>query len=158
MFGWAYLVSHDTVLPDHLKFDAPIGYVSITANLTPEWKQWWLDPKNVCLYQFMGKDNVYFHTIFFPSVQIGDGRDWTTLHHLSTTGEHRSWPLSISLIVCSSEYLNYEGGKFSKSHNRGVFGPAAKETGIPPSVWRYYLLSTRPETADAMFSWVDCVG
>ncbi|KAH9995793.1 tRNA synthetases class I (M)-domain-containing protein [Russula vinacea] len=122
------------------KFDAPIGYVSITANLTPEWKQWWLNPKNVHLYQFMGKDNVYFHTIFFPSVQIGDGRDWTTLHHLSTT-----------------EYLNYEGGKFSKSHNRGVFGPAAKDTGIPPSVWRYYLLSTRPETADATFSWVDCV-
>ena len=39
-----------------------------------------------------------------------------------------------------------------------MFGPAAKETGIPPSVWRYYLLSTRPETADAMFSWDDCVG
>jgi methionyl-tRNA synthetase len=55
------------------------------------------------------------------------------------------------------EYLNYEGGKFSKSKNRGVFGPAAKETGIPASVWRYYLLSTRPETADAMFSWAECV-
>ncbi|KAI0270325.1 methionyl tRNA synthetase [Russula aff. rugulosa BPL654] len=94
-------------------YDAPIGYVSITANLTSEWKQWWLNPQNVHLYQFMGKDNVYFHTIYFPSVQIGDGRDWTTLHHLSTT-----------------EYLNYESGKFSKSHN---------------------------QTADAMFSWDDCV-
>ncbi|KAH9972765.1 methionyl-tRNA synthetase [Lactifluus volemus] len=121
-------------------FDAPIGYISITANLTPEWKQWWLNPKNVLLYQFMGKDNVYFHTIYFPSIQIGDGRDWTLLHHLSTT-----------------EYLTYEGGKFSKSHNRGVFGPAAKETGISASVWRYYLLSTRPETQDASFSWDDCV-
>ncbi|KAG2017982.1 methionyl tRNA synthetase [Coprinopsis cinerea AmutBmut pab1-1] len=88
----------------------------------------------------MGKDNVYFHTVYWPSVQIGDGRNWTKLHHLSTT-----------------EYLNYEGGKFSKSKNRGVFGPAAKDTGIPASVWRYYLLSTRPETADAMFSWSDCV-
>lgn len=56
-----------------------------------------------------------------------------------------------------TEYLNYEGGKFSKSHNRGVFGPAAKETGIPVSVWRYYLLSSRPETQDAMFSWAECV-
>ncbi|KAF5382207.1 hypothetical protein D9615_004380 [Tricholomella constricta] len=121
-------------------FDAPIGYPSITANYTPEWRQWWFNPKNVNLYQFMGKDNVYFHTVYWPSVQIGDGRDWTMLHHLSTT-----------------EYLNYEGGKFSKSKNRGVFGPAAKETGIPASVWRYYLLSTRPETADAMFSWSDCV-
>ncbi|KAJ3514070.1 hypothetical protein NLJ89_g2586 [Agrocybe chaxingu] len=121
-------------------FDAPIGYPSITANYTPEWKQWWFNPKNVDLYQFMGKDNVYFHTIYFPSVQIGDGRDWTKLHHLSTT-----------------EYLNYEGGKFSKSKNRGVFGPAAKDTGIPASVWRYYLLSSRPETADAMFSWTECI-
>jgi methionyl-tRNA synthetase len=57
----------------------------------------------------------------------------------------------------SSDYLNYEGGKFSKSRNRGVFGPAAKETGIPSSVWRYYLISTRPETQDSMFSWDDCV-
>ncbi|KAI0784527.1 methionyl-tRNA synthetase [Abortiporus biennis] len=121
-------------------FEACIGYVSITANFTPEWKKWWFDHKNVRLYQFMGKDNVYFHTIYFPSVQIADGRDWTTLNHLSTT-----------------EYLNYEGGKFSKRNNRGVFGPAAKETGIPASVWRYYLLSTRPETADSMFSWADCV-
>ena len=121
-------------------FDACIGYPSITADLIPDWKQWWFNPENVDLYQFMGKDNTYFHTIYFPSVQIGDGRNWTKLHHLSTT-----------------EYLNYEGGKFSKSHNRGVFGPMAKETGIPPSVWRYYLISTRPETADAMFSWADCV-
>ncbi|KAH8100812.1 methionyl-tRNA synthetase [Cristinia sonorae] len=121
-------------------FEACIGYPSITANYTPEWKQWWFNHKNVRLFQFMGKDNVYFHTIFFPSVQIGDGRPWTTLHHLSTT-----------------EYLNYEGGKFSKSHGRGVFGPAARETNIPASVWRYYLISVRPETADAMFSWADCI-
>jgi methionyl-tRNA synthetase len=40
----------------------------------------------------MGKDNVYFHAIYFPSVQIGDGSDWTTLHHLSTTGQHGVWP------------------------------------------------------------------
>lgn len=121
-------------------FDAPIGYPSITANYTPEWKQWWFNHKNVRLYQFMGKDNVYFHTVYFPSMLLADGRDWTTLHHLSTT-----------------EYLNYEGGKFSKSKNRGVFGPAAKETGIPASVWRYYLLSSRPETQDAMFSWAECI-
>jgi methionyl-tRNA synthetase len=107
----------------------------------------------------MGKDNVYFHTVYFPSMQLGDGRDWTTLHHISTTGESGTPHMR---LFCSeknfpAEYLNYEGGKFSKSRSRGVFGVAAKETGIPPSVWRYYLLSTRPETADAMFSWVDCV-
>ncbi|EPQ54154.1 methionyl-tRNA synthetase [Gloeophyllum trabeum ATCC 11539] len=121
-------------------FDAPIGYPSITANYTPEWRQWWFNQQHVRLYQFMGKDNVYFHTIYWPSIQLGDGRPWTTLHHLSTT-----------------EYLNYEGGKFSKSRNRGVFGPAAKETGIPSPVWRFYLLSVRPETSDAMFSWDECI-
>ncbi|KIM64349.1 hypothetical protein SCLCIDRAFT_1213456 [Scleroderma citrinum Foug A] len=121
-------------------FDAVNGYASITANYTPEWQQWWHNPDNVKLYQFMGKDNVYFHTIYFPGMLLADNRNWTTLHHVSTT-----------------EYLNYEGGKFSKSKNRGVFGPAAKETGIPASVWRYYLLATRPETQDATFSWADCI-
>ncbi|KAJ7019916.1 tRNA synthetases class I (M)-domain-containing protein [Mycena alexandri] len=121
-------------------FDAPIGYPSITANYTPEWKKWWFNPKDVTLYQFMGKDNVYFHTVYWPSVQLGDGRDWTMLHHVNST-----------------EYLNYEGGKFSKSRGRGVFGPAAKETGIPASVWRYYLLSSRPENADSTFSWAECI-
>ncbi|KAL4066891.1 tRNA synthetases class I (M)-domain-containing protein [Scleroderma citrinum] len=121
-------------------FDAVLGYPSITANYTPEWRRWWLNPENVTLYQFMGKDNVYFHTVYFPGMLLADDRNWTMLHHVSTT-----------------EYLNYEGGKFSKSKNRGVFGPAAKETGIPASVWRYYLLATRPETQDAMFSWADCI-
>lgn len=57
----------------------------------------------------------------------------------------------------NSEYLNYEGGKFSKSRNVGVFGNNAKETGIPPSVWRYYLLSVRPESSDSMFTWSEFI-
>jgi methionyl-tRNA synthetase len=44
-------------------FDAPIGYVSITASYTPDWEKWWKDPDNVELFQFMGKDNVPFHTV-----------------------------------------------------------------------------------------------
>ncbi|KAJ7475900.1 tRNA synthetases class I (M)-domain-containing protein [Mycena latifolia] len=134
---FSMLTPFDTLV---FQFDAPIGYPSITANYTPEWKKWWFNPRDVKLYQFMGKDNVYFHTVYWPSVQIGDGRDWTMLHHVSST-----------------EYLNYEGGKFSKSRGRGVFGPAAKETGIPASVWRYYLLSARPENADSTFSWAECI-
>jgi len=117
-------------------FDACIGYVSITANYTNEWEKWWRNPENVKLYQFMGKDNVPFHTVIFPASQIGTGDKWTMLHHLSTT-----------------EYLNYENGKFSKSRNIGVFGTNAKDTGIPPDVWRYYLLSRRPENGDAEFEW-----
>ncbi|KAJ3501541.1 hypothetical protein NMY22_g18894 [Coprinellus aureogranulatus] len=61
---------------------------SITATYMPEWKQWWFNPENVELYQFMGKDNIYFHSVYWPSVQIGDGRNWTMVHHLSTTGMH----------------------------------------------------------------------
>lgn len=117
-------------------FDACIGYPSITANYTEEWEQWWRNPEDVKLYQFMGKDNVPFHTIIFPGSQMGTGDKWTMLNHLSTT-----------------EYLNYEDGKFSKSRGVGVFGDGAKETGIPASVWRYYLLSSRPETGDTQFEW-----
>ena len=99
-------------------FDACIGYISITANYTQQWKKWWKNKDEVKLYQFMGKDNVPFHTVVFPGSKIGtrDG-DWTMLHHISTT-----------------EYLQYEGGKFSKSRGIGVFGNNARDTGIPPSV------------------------
>lgn len=117
-------------------FDACIGYVSITANYTEDWEKWWRDPGNVQLYQFMGKDNVPFHTVIFPGCQMGTEDTWVKLHHLSTT-----------------EYLNYENGKFSKSRGVGVFGNNAKDTGVPADVWRYYLLKNRPETGDAQFEW-----
>ncbi|EIW67686.1 hypothetical protein TREMEDRAFT_33454 [Tremella mesenterica DSM 1558] len=117
-------------------FDAPIGYPSITATYTDKWQEWWMNPDDVELYQFMGKDNVYFHTVLFPAMLLADGRNWTMLHNISST-----------------QYLNYEDTKFSKSRNVGVFGNNAKETGQPPSVWRYYLLSQRPETSDSAFLW-----
>ena len=119
-------------------FDAPIGYISITANLTDKWKGWWMEPDKVKLYQFMGKDNVPFHAVIFPSTLIGTGKKWTLVHHMSTT-----------------EFLNYEGGKFSKSRNVGVFGDDAMNSGIPPDVWRYYLLTNRPEASDSNFEWDD---
>ena len=121
-------------------FDAPIGYPSITANYTDDWERWWKNPKDVRLYQFMGKDNVRFHTVIFPSCLMGSGDEWTLLHHINTT-----------------EYLQYEGGKFSKSRNIGVFGDRAKEIGLSPSVWRYYLMATRPESSDSQFVWADFV-
>ncbi|KAJ2553178.1 methionine--tRNA ligase mes1 [Coemansia sp. RSA 1933] len=121
-------------------FDACIGYPSITANYTEDWEKWWKNPDNVKLYQFMGKDNVPFHTIVFPSTEFATGDNWTLLHHISTC-----------------DYLNYESGKFSKSRGVGVFGNNARETGVPPEVWRYYLLSSRPETADTIFTWSDFV-
>ena len=117
-------------------FDACIGYLSITATYTKHWEKWWRNPENVELYQFMGKDNVPFHTVVFPCSQLGTGDKWTMLKHLSTT-----------------EYLNYERGKFSKSRGIGVFGTSAKEIGIAADVWRYFLLLRRPETSDTEFEW-----
>ncbi len=119
-------------------FDAPIGYVSITATLTDEWKKWWMNPEEVELFQFIGKDNIPFHTVIFPSSLLGSGEKWTMLHHMS-----------------SSEYLNYENGKFSKSKGTGVFGTDAKETGIAADVWRFYVYYNRPEKSDVQFTWKD---
>lgn len=119
-------------------FDAPIGYISITANYTKEWRQWWNHPENVKLVQFMGKDNIPFHTVIFPCTLMGTHDPWTMMSQVSCT-----------------EYLNYEDGKFSKSKNTGVFGDQAKDTGIPSEVWRFYLLSNRPEQSDSSFYWDD---
>jgi len=119
-------------------FDAPIGYISITSKELDNWKHWWQDPKNVELYQFMAKDNIPFHTVIFPASLLGTGENWTMLHHINST-----------------EYLNYEDTKFSKSRNIGVFGDDVKKTGIPVDLWRFYLLRIRPERNDSAFTWHD---
>ncbi|CAN0875335.1 Probable methionine--tRNA ligase [Linum grandiflorum] len=137
---WGVPVPHEKFKDKvfYVWFDAPIGYVSITACYTPDWEKWWKNPENVELYQFMGKDNVPFHTIMFPSSLIGTGENWTMMKTISVT-----------------EYLNYEAGKFSKSKGIGVFGNDAKDTGIPVEVYRYYLLTNRPEVSDTLFTWSD---
>ena len=66
-------------------FDAPIGYISMTATYTPEWRQWWHNPDKVDLIQFMGKDNIPFHTIIFPCSLIGTGQPWTMMKSISVT-------------------------------------------------------------------------
>ena len=119
-------------------FDAPIGYISITASFTKDWERWWKSSEDTELFQFIGKDNIPFHTVIFPSSLIGSGESWTLLHHMSST-----------------EYLNYESGKFSKSKGIGVFGTDVVETGIPADVWRFYIFYNRPETSDYMFTWKD---
>jgi methionyl-tRNA synthetase len=142
-------------------FDAPIGYISISGCLGkdlaegfhdfaqaahkkkfPSWQKfvdyWWKSPDEVELFQFIGKDNIPFHTVIFPSSLLGSGDNWTMLHHISST-----------------EYLNYESGKFSKSRGIGVFGTDAIETGIPADVWRFYIFYNRPEKADVQFTWND---
>ncbi|MFH0927479.1 MAG: methionine--tRNA ligase [Candidatus Micrarchaeota archaeon] len=118
-------------------FDAPIGYISITAGQLEDYMKWW-GGGDVKHYEFIGKDNVPFHAIIFPATLFGSGGKWTLPHYISST-----------------EFLNYEGGKFSKSRGIGVFGTDAIDSGIPADVWRYYLVANRPETSDADFSWDD---
>ncbi|MBC8495764.1 methionine--tRNA ligase [archaeon] len=118
-------------------FDAPIGYIGITAECKKDWKSWW-HAKDVKLVQFMGKDNIPFHTILFPAFLIGTRDNYTLLNSISV-----------------NEYLNYEGGQFSKSRHQGVFGSDAKNIGIPADVWRYYLMVNRPEKTDTHFVWED---
>ncbi|KAI5638107.1 tRNA synthetases class I (M) domain-containing protein [Phthorimaea operculella] len=123
-------------------FDAPIGYMSITQCLTSQYEKWWKPDKEheVKLYQFMAKDNVPFHAIMFPATILGVNEGHQLVNHIYAT-----------------EYLNYEEGKFSKSRGVGVFGTDAQDTGIPSDVWRFYLASIRPETADSSFSWIELV-
>ena len=137
-------------------FNAPIGYMSITKQLANElkaagkpsfdWKSWWLPSESeegkakphVDLFQFIGKDNIPFHTVIFPCTELGSGKDWTKLYHMSST-----------------EYLNYEDGKFSKSRGVGVFGTDAIDTGIKADAWRFYIFYNRPEKQDYQFTWKD---
>lgn len=127
-------------------FDAPIGYISISGCLAEQrgddWHSfvdyWWKSPDEVELFQFIGKDNIPFHTVIFPSSLIGSGDNWTLLHHMSST-----------------EYMNYESGKFSKSKGVGVFGTDAMESGIDADIWRFYIFYNRPEKSDALFTWKD---
>ena len=123
-------------------FDAPIGYISMTASAGDEagfdWRYWWHRPDEVELFQFIGKDNIPFHTVIFPSSLLGSGKPWTMLHHMSST-----------------EFLNYESGKFSKSKGVGVFGSDAVESGIPADLWRFYVFYNRPERGDTLFTWSD---
>ncbi|XP_004365688.2 methionyl-tRNA synthetase [Capsaspora owczarzaki ATCC 30864] len=119
-------------------FDAPIGYISITAAYTAEWEKWWKNPSQVQLYQFMAKDNVPFHSIIFPASQLAAKDNYTLVHHISAV-----------------EFLNYEDGKFSKSRGVGVFGNHARDTGLAIDIFRFYLLGIRPEYTDSVFSWTD---
>ena len=120
-------------------FDAPIGYLSITKDYDEsKWEEWWKDPVGVQLYQFMAKDNVPFHGVIMPASQLGTSAGYTIVNHLIAV-----------------EYLNYEDTKFSKSRGIGVFGNDAKETNIPSDIWRFYLVSIRPESQDSSFNWVD---
>lgn len=127
-------------------FDAPIGYIGITKQWADEnpssrnWKDWWLDAKDVRYVEFMGKDNVPYHSITFPATLLGTGEEWTKVDFLK-----------------GFSYLTFEGGKFSKSANRGIFAEDAIQE-FPADYWRYWLMANAPESSDSSFTFESFVG
>lgn len=121
-------------------FDAPIGYIGITKQWSDEkpdsrnWEDWWLNADDVQYVEFMGKDNVPYHTITFPATLIGTGENWKKVDYLK-----------------GMNYLTFNGGKFSKSEHRGVFCDNAIEE-FPVDYWRYWLMANAPETSDSSFT------
>jgi len=126
-------------------FDAPIEYIACGAEWAEAnglddaaWQRWWrtdMGADDVRYTQFMGKDNVPFHTLSFPATLMGSGEPWKLVDY-----------------VKSFNYLNYDGGQFSTSQGRGVFMDQALEI-LPADYWRWWLLSHAPENADAEFTW-----
>jgi len=123
-------------------FDAPIEYIGATEEWAEKngttWRDWWrLDEgaDDVRYVQFMGKDNVAFHTVSFPATIIGSGEPWKTVDQLK-----------------AFNWLNWYGGKFSTSQKRGVFMDQALEL-LPADYWRWHLTAYGPEGSDAAFTW-----
>lgn len=123
-------------------FDAPIEYIAAAAEWAEanggDWRRWWrLDEgaADVRYVQFMGKDNVAFHSVSFPVTLLGSEEPWKTVD-----------------VLKAFNWLNWYGGKFSTSQQRGVFMDAALEL-LPPDYWRWHLLANAPEGSDAAFTW-----
>lgn len=120
-------------------FDAPIGYISSTVEWAQKigqpdkWKEYWAD-KNTRLIHFIGKDNIVFHAIIWPLILMGHGE------------------YILPDNIPANEYMNLEGGKFSKSRDHAVWLDKYLEK-FPPDPLRYCLAANAPETKDADFSW-----
>ncbi|NUB46040.1 methionine--tRNA ligase [Fertoebacter nigrum] len=126
-------------------FDAPIEYIACAAEWADAhglgeaaWERWWRTDKgadDVRYVQFMGKDNVPFHTLSFPATIMGSREPWKLVDYIK-----------------SFNYLNYDGGQFSTSQGRGVFMDQALSI-LPADYWRWWLLSHAPENSDSEFTW-----
>ncbi|ARZ69159.1 methionine--tRNA ligase [Streptomyces sp. HU2014] len=136
---WPELAAEGKVF--YVWFDAPVEYIGATkewAAQDPEnrdWKSWWYEATDVRYTQFMGKDNVPFHTVMFPATQLGTREPWKKVDY-----------------VKAFNWLNYYGGKFSTSQKRGVFTHDALEL-LPADYWRYFMMANAPESDDTSFTW-----
>jgi methionyl-tRNA synthetase len=137
-------------------FDAVIGYLSASiewAERTGQpdaWKKWWTDP-DALSYYFMGKDNIVFHSLIWPSLLLGQ----------NGAGDKGGEPgafgtLNLPSEVVSSEFLTMSGSKFSTSRNTVIYvGDFLREFG--PDSLRYFISAAGPETQDADFTWDEFV-
>jgi methionyl-tRNA synthetase len=122
--------------------EAVLGYVSAVKEYflrrgeTGKFEEFWKSEDTRSIY-FIGKDNIPFHTIIFPAL-------------LMASGENYVLPFS----VASTEFLLYEGEKFSKSERRGIWMDEALQL-LPADYWRFYMIYMRPELKDTSFSWED---
>jgi methionyl-tRNA synthetase len=120
--------------------EAVLGYISATIEYFREigkeekWKEYWLDKEAKTIY-FIGKDNIPFHTLILPAL-------------LLASGENYNLPWNVS----STEFLLFKEKRFSKSHRVGIWIDEALKL-FPADYWRFFLLSIRPETKDANFTW-----
>jgi methionyl-tRNA synthetase len=123
-------------------FDAPVEYIGATVEWAEatgkDWERWWRTDKgadDVSYVEFMGKDNVAFHTVSFPVTILGSREPWKTVDKLK-----------------AFNWVNWYGGKFSTSQKRGVFMDQALEL-LPSDYWRWHLIANAPESSDAAFTW-----
>jgi methionyl-tRNA synthetase len=130
-------------------FDAVIGYLSASMECAryfsqePEkWREWWQNPESRHYY-FMGKDNIVFHSIIWPSMLIGYNES-----------EPGAPDLQLPYDVVASEFLNMEGRKFSASRGVAVWLPDFLSR-YDPDPLRYYLTINGPEAADTDFTWAE---
>ena len=108
------------------------------SNWRTNWERWWRTDKgasDVTYVEFMGKDNVAFHTVSFPVTILGSEEPWKLVDKLK-----------------AFNWLNWYGGKFSTSQKRGVFMDKALEL-LPGDYWRWYLIANSPESSDTAFTW-----
>ena len=118
-------------------FDAPIGYISATQDLTPDWEKYWKDEETKMVH-FIGKDNIVFHCIVFPSMLKAHGG------------------YILPENVPANEFLNLEGDKISTSRNWAVWlNEYLEEFPGKEDVLRYVLCANAPETKDNDFTWKD---
>jgi len=129
-------------------FEAVMGYFTASVEWAKnigkpdEWKKWWYNP-DAEIYNFIGKDNIPFHTIIWQAELLG-------VNGIYNEGD--STPLQLPYDVPANEFMNIEGDKFSKSRNWAIWLADILDRYQPDAI-RYYTAATFPETSDTDFNW-----